>query len=143
MTSVTPPSLNHQTTELAPSYKIPIILILTAIATLFVQPWIALPIALLGLFLLLQTVTIRLQFTATALDVCRSNQRIRSFPYREWENWEIFWQPIPILFYFKEVNSIHFLPIIFDPQALKACLEQFCNFDKVEKDGLKSTPMER
>lgn len=143
MTSVTPPSINQPTTELAPSYKIPIILILIAIATLLIQPLLSLPLALFGLFLLLQTVTIRLQFTATALDVYRSNQRIRSFPYSEWENWEIFWQPIPILFYFKEVNSIHFLPIIFDPQTLKACLEQFCNFDKLEKNGLKSTPMER
>ncbi|MDJ0511161.1 MAG: DUF3119 family protein [Crocosphaera sp.] len=143
MTSVTPPSVNQQTTELAPSYKIPIVLILIAIATLFIQPWLSLPLALFGLFLLLQTVTIRLQFTPTALDVYRSERLIRSFPYSEWENWEIFWQPIPILFYFKEVNSIHFLPIIFDPQALNACLEQFCNFDIVEKDGLKSTPMER
>ncbi|MGK7939428.1 MAG: DUF3119 family protein [Crocosphaera sp.] len=143
MTSVTPPSVNQQTTQLSPSYKIPVILVLIAIATLFIQPWLSLPLALLALFLLVQTVTIRLQFTATALDVYRSEQRIRSFPYSEWENWEIFWPPVPILFYFKEVNSIHFLPIIFDPQTLKACLEQFCDFDKVEKDGLKSTPIER
>ncbi len=137
MTSVTPPNINQQTIELAPSYNIPIILILMAIATLFIQPWASLPIALFGLFLLLQTVTIRLQFTQTALDVYRSDQRIRSFPYSEWQNWKIFWHPIPILFYFKEVNSIHFLPIIFDPQTLNVCLERFCNFDKIEKDGLK------
>ncbi|MDJ0659141.1 MAG: DUF3119 family protein [Crocosphaera sp.] len=137
MTSVTPPSVNQQTIELAPSYKIPIVLLLMAIATLLIQPWISLPLALFGLFLLLQTVTIRLQFTPTALDVYRSNQRIRSFPYSEWENWQIFWQPVPILFYFKEVKSIHFLPIIFDPQTLTACLERFCNFDKMREDGLK------
>ncbi|ACB53006.1 conserved hypothetical protein [Crocosphaera subtropica ATCC 51142] len=135
MTSVTPPNVNQQTIELAPSYNIPIILILMAIATLLIQPWVSLPLALFGLFLLLQTVTIRLQFTATALDVYRSDQRIRSFPYSEWQNWKIFWQPIPILFYFKEVNSIHFLPIIFDPQTLNVCLERFCNFDKMEEMG--------
>ncbi|WP_107670794.1 DUF3119 family protein [Cyanothece sp. BG0011] len=137
MTSVTPPNVNQQTIELAPSYNIPIILIVMAIATLFIQPWVSFPLALLGLFLLLQTVTIRLQFTPTALDVYRSDQRIRSFPYSEWQNWKIFWQPIPILFYFKEVKSIHFLPIIFDPQTLNACLERFCNFDKIEESGLK------
>lgn len=135
MTSATPPNINQQTIELAPSYNIPIVLILMAIATLFIQPWASLPVALLGLFLLLQTVTIRLQFTPTALDVYRSGQRIRSFPYSEWQNWEIFWQPIPILFYFKEINSIHFLPIIFDPQTLNLCLERYCNFDKIEEAG--------
>ncbi|MDJ0598932.1 MAG: DUF3119 family protein [Crocosphaera sp.] len=137
MSSVTPPSVNQQSIELAPSYKIPIILILIAIATLLIQPWVSLPLALFGLFLLLQTVTIRLQFTPTALDVYRSDQRIRSFPYSEWQNWKIFWQPIPILFYFKEVKSIHFLPIIFDPQALNACLEQFCPLDRIELNRLK------
>ncbi len=137
MTSVTPPNINQQTIELAPSYKIPIILTLMAIACLLIQPWVSLPLALLGLFLLLQTITIRLKFTPTALDVYRSDQCIRSFPYSEWQNWQIFWKPVPILFYFKEVKSIHFLPIIFDPQTLNTCLEQFCPLDTMKADALK------
>ena len=77
-------------------------------------------------FLLLQSALLRLQYTSTNLDVYRSGKIIRSFPYSEWSHWEIFWQPIPILFYFREVNSIHFLPILFDPKMLRVLLEQRC-----------------
>lgn len=126
MTTVKPFSTTFKTIELKPSYKIPIVLILVAIPLLLVQPWLSLVVGVFGLFLMLQTVTIRLQFTETALDVYRSNKLIRSFPYAEWSNWEIFWNYVPILFYFKEVKSIHFLPIIFDPTTLKACLEERC-----------------
>jgi Protein of unknown function (DUF3119) len=73
-----------------------------------------------------QSVIISLKFTATDLEVYRGDKLIRSFPYQEWENWRIFWNPVPILFYFKEIKSIHFLPIIFDPKTLKICLEQRC-----------------
>ena len=97
---------------------------LSAVPLLFVQVWVSLAIALFSLFLLIQTVMLRLRFTETDLDIYRGETLIRRFPYREWQNWEIFWSPVPILFYFKEVNSIHFLPIIFDPQTLRTCLEQ-------------------
>lgn len=73
-----------------------------------------------------QTATIRLQFTENALDVYRSGTLIRRFPYQEWLNWRIFWSPVPILFYFREVKSIHFLPVLFDPKMLQTCLEQRC-----------------
>ena len=117
---------SDRTIELAPSYTIPLVLVLAAIPLLLVQIWVAGAIALFGLFLLFQTVLLRLQFTETALDIYRSTTLIRRFPYQEWQNWRIFWSPVPILFYFKEVNSIHFLPIIFDPTALRMCLEQRC-----------------
>lgn len=114
------------TVELQPSYNIPIVLLIAAIPLLVVQVWVGVVIALLGLFLLLQTATIRLQFTATDLDIYRGEKLLRRFPYQEWQNWRIFWHRIPILFYFKEVNSIHFLPILFDPKTLKSCLESRC-----------------
>ena len=114
------------TVELQPSYNIPIVLLIAAIPLLVVQLWVGVVIALLGLFLLFQSVTIRLHFTATDLDIYRGEKLLRSFPYQEWQNWRIFWNGIPILFYFKEVNSIHFLPILFDPKALKSCLEERC-----------------
>lgn len=113
-----------QTIELAPSYKIPLVLVISALPLAFVQKWFGLAIAILGLFLLFQTTTIRLKFTDTALEVYRSQKLLRNFPYQDWLNWQIFWSPVPILFYFREVKSIHFLPIIFDPQMLKTCLEQ-------------------
>jgi Protein of unknown function (DUF3119) len=113
-----------QTIELEPSYNIPLVLVTAAIGLTLVKWWLGLPIGLFGLFLLVQTRLLRLRFTATELEVFRGETMIRSFPYSEWQNWEIFWSPVPILFYFKEVKSTHFLPIIFDPAMLRCCLEQ-------------------
>lgn len=114
------------TVELKPSYNIPVVLVISAIPLFFVQHWVGLVIAVFGLFLMFQAVTLRLLFTATDLDIYRGEQLIRRFPYREWQNWRIFWNAVPILFYFKEVKSIHFLPILFDPKTLKTCLEERC-----------------
>jgi Protein of unknown function (DUF3119) len=114
------------TVELKPSYNIPVVLVVASIPILILQPWVAAAIALFGLFLLFQTVTLCLQFTATDLDIYRGEKLIRRFPYQEWQNWRIFWNGFPVLFYFKEINSIHFLPILFDPNTLKTCLEERC-----------------
>lgn len=117
---------NASTVELKPSYNIPIVLVVAAIPLLLLSAWLGGIIALFGLFLMFQAATLRLQFTTTDLDIYRGEKLIRRFPYQEWQNWRIFWSKIPILFYFKEVNSIHFLPILFDPKTLEACLEQRC-----------------
>jgi hypothetical protein len=113
-------------TELAPSYRIPLVLIAVAIPLLFGQIWLAGGLGLFGVFLLVQALTLRLRFTDSALDIYRGDTLIRNFPYAEWQYWEIFWSPIPILFYFREINSIHFLPILFNPTQLRTCLEQHC-----------------
>lgn len=126
MTSAASSPTSTQTVELSPSYTLPLVLIVAALPLLLVQIWVSLAIALFGFFLLFQTATIRLQFTETALDINRSQTLIRSFPYQDWQNWRIFWPAVPILFYFKEVKSIHFLPILFDPKMLRNCLEQRC-----------------
>lgn len=114
------------TVELKPSYNIPVVLAIAAIPLILVQTWIGFTVMLFGLFLMFQTLTLRLQFTATDLDLYRGEKLIRRFPYQEWQNWRIFWNRVPILFYFKEVKSIHFLPILFDPNTLKTCLEERC-----------------
>jgi hypothetical protein len=103
-----------------------LVLVIAAIPMLVVQPWVGGAIALFGLFLMFQAVTLRLLFTPTDLDIYRGEKLIRRFPYQEWQNWRIFWNSIPILFYFKEVKSIHFLPILFNPNTLKTCLEERC-----------------
>jgi hypothetical protein len=118
--------LSASTVELSPSYAIPLTLVLLSMPLVLVQIWVSLAIAVFGLFLLFQTVTLRLRFTETDLDIYRGETLIRRFPYKDWQNWRIFWTPFPILFYFKEVKSIHFLPILFDPKALQACLEARC-----------------
>lgn len=124
--TISPGNYSASTVELKPSYNIPVVLVIGAIGLLVVQPLLGLTVALFGLFLMFQAVTLRLVFTATDLDIYRGEKLIRRFPFREWQNWRIFWSGVPILFYFKEVKSIHFLPIIFDPNTLKTCLEQRC-----------------
>jgi hypothetical protein len=117
-----------ETVELAPNYAIPVGLVLLALPVFLIQPWVSGIVALFGLFLLFQTATLRLRFTETALEIYRGETCIRQFPYQDWQNWRIFGFGLPILLYFREVNSIHFLPILFDPKRLKLCLEQRCPF---------------
>ena len=124
MTTVNPTTA--EPIELSPSYAIPLVLIITALPILLVQRWVGGAIALFGIFLLVQAATIRLTFTNTDLDIYRSEKLIRKFPYADWQNWRIFWSVVPILFYFKEIKSIHFLPILFNPKQLKTCLEKYC-----------------
>lgn len=112
--------------ELKPSFVIPIVLVVVAIALLPFFKIGAVVVGLLGLFLMIQTLRIKLQFTTEVLNVFNGRTIIRSFPYEEWLNWRIYWTKFPILFYFREVNSIHFLPIIFDSKTLLTCLEKYC-----------------
>ncbi len=107
-----------QTIELTPSYKIPLVLIIAALPLAFVEKWVSIAIAILGLFLLVQTLTIRLKFTETALEVYRLEKLLRNFPYQDWLNWEIFWSPVPILFYFREVKVSTFYQLF---SILKCC----------------------
>lgn len=125
MTTTNAPQIRERI-RLAPSFALPLGLAIAAIPLFLVQVWLGFTFEVLALFLLFQTVTIRLEFTETALDIYRSEQRIRQFPYQQWYHWEIFWPPVPILFYFREVNSIHFLPILFNPKMLQTCLEERC-----------------
>lgn len=122
-----PPTTNAPTSseavQLAPSYALPMTFVGGAIPLAFVQPWVSMAIAIFGVFLLYQTVSLRLVFTTTDLDIYRGETQIRRFPYQDWQHWEIFWPAVPILFYFREVNSIHFLPVLFDPKQLQTCLE--------------------
>ncbi|MBL1211151.1 DUF3119 family protein [Geminocystis sp. GBBB08] len=122
--------LTSSSITLRANYNIPIVIIIAGIALILWSLILALVVTVFGIFLLIQANLIKLTFTPTTLDVYRGEKLIRTFPYSEWENWVIFWQPIPILLYFKEVNSIHFLPIIFDPNTLKECLEKYCSFKK-------------
>ncbi len=121
-----PQANSSEPITLVPSYHLPIGLVLFAIFLLGVQPWVSLLFALFGLFLLWQAVSLRLCFSATDLDIYRGEDRIRRFPYAEWQNWRIFWPGLPILLYFRELKSIHFLPILFSPSQLRECLERYC-----------------
>lgn len=124
------PNIAAQTTELNPNYAIPVVLVLAGVPLIWVQPIAAGVVAIFGLFLVYQAATIRLVFTATDLEVYRSQKIFRTFPYQEWQDWKVFWFGFPILLYFKEVKSIHFLPVLFDAQMLKTCLEKYIPLKK-------------
>jgi hypothetical protein len=121
------PSLNStETIILSPSYRVPLGLGIIALGSLVLAWWLAAFLFLFALFLAFQAATLKLTFTDSALCLYRGETQLRQFPYTEWQHWQIFWPPVPILFYFREVKSIHFLPILFDPVTLQACLEGRC-----------------
>ena len=109
---------------LAPRAWLPLAVVALGIACLALNPWAALVVSLLGLFLLLQSQLLRLQFSAEALLVWQGGQVLRRFPYSEWLGWRLFWGPLPVLFYFREQRSIHLLPVLFDATALREQLER-------------------
>jgi hypothetical protein len=87
-------------------------------------PLLSLVISLFGLFLLLQTALLRLEFNREALQVWRQETLLRRFPYGQWQSWRLFWPGLPVLFYFREERSIHLLPMLFNAAELRQQLEQ-------------------
>jgi hypothetical protein len=119
-----------QAVTLAPRFGVPVGVVLLGLAALGLLPlwsgalWLALVVSLFGLFLLLQTLLLRLEFSAEALLVWRRQTLLRRFPYAEWLGWRLFWPGLPVLFYFRERQSIHLLPVLFDAVTLRSQLEQ-------------------
>jgi Protein of unknown function (DUF3119) len=120
------PTVQPETIILSPSYQLPIGVAALAFAVGWLSVWVGVPIFLFAVFLGVQAAMLRLHFTTTALEIYRGKTQIRFFPYAGWYHWEIYWPAVPILFYFREVNSIHFLPMLFDPAALTQSLNAFC-----------------
>ena len=104
---------------LAPSPWLPLAVVALGLPCLLINLWLALVVSLFGLFLLIQRQILRLQFSADALLVWRGSTVLRRFPYSEWLNWIVFWPALPVLFYFREQRSIHFLPVLFDATTLR------------------------
>jgi hypothetical protein len=82
-------------------------------------------VAVFGLFLGFQTATVRIVFAAEQFEVWQYRRRVVGFPYKEWRNWKVFWPGLPILFYFREVYSPHFLPMLFSDRILRENLRRF------------------
>lgn len=116
-------------TTLTPHYGVALAVVGLGLACLGLTPlWSgALPLAalisLFGLFLVLQTAMLRLEFTADALLVRRLDTLLRRFPYDAWLAWRLFWPGAPALFYFREQGSIHLLPVLFSPRELQEQLQ--------------------
>ena len=86
-------------------------------------------LAIFSIFLYIQTAILQLTFSADALLVTRKSWgapavELKRFPYKEWQYWQIFWPRFPVLFYFREINSIHFLPMLFNADQLQSELKQ-------------------
>ena len=87
------------------------------------HPWPTLVVTLFGLFLLIQSVSLKLEFADQALVVWQNGRELRRFPYDQWLAWRLFASWLPGLFYFRETKSIHFLPILFNPKQLREQLK--------------------
>lgn len=114
---------------LEPRYGVPVGVMALGASCLALLPlwggarWLALGIALFGVFLALQAAQLRLQFAEAELVVRRNSTPIRRFPYRAWQAWRLFWPAVPVLLYFREERSIHLLPVLFDATALRERLQ--------------------
>lgn len=113
-----------ETVVLAPDLRLPLAILLLGTLLCLLNLVAGGAVALLGLILLFQSVRLRLVFGPDALELHNGAVVLRRFPYKNWRNWRLFWTPFPLLLYFREVNGIHFVPVIMDGQGLRQQLEQ-------------------
>ena len=110
---------------LSPNARLPLLVVVLGIALLPLplSPWPTIVVVLFGVFLLIQTASLRLEFEERALIVWQNGRELRRFPYDQWLTWRLFAPWLPGLFYFRETKSIHFLPILFSQKQLREQLE--------------------
>ena len=121
-------SSNQETTQevvLAPMHRLPLLIIFTGFSILLtpLTTWIPISIISFGLFLLIQSFTLKLKFTKKDLVVLQLGKEIRSFPFDQWLSWKIFFPKLPGILYFREKASPHLLPILFDESSLESQLK--------------------
>ena len=110
---------------LSPDARLPLLVVAFGLALLPLplSPWPTAVVVLFGLFLMLQTASLRLEFEERGLIVWQNGRELRRFPYDQWLTWRLFAPWLPGLLYFRETQSIHFLPILFSPKQLREQLE--------------------
>ena len=111
----------NQSISLRPLHRLPLIIITFGIV-LFPFPWSPWPsivISSFGLFLLIQSFILRIEFTRDDLVVWQIDRELRRFPFKNWLAWRLLLPELPGLFYFREKASPHLLPILFDPKELE------------------------
>ena len=110
---------------LSPDARLPLLVVVLGVALLPLplSPWPTAVVVLFGVFLLIQTASLRLEFEERALIVWQNGRELRRFPYDQWLTWRLFAPWLPGLFYFRETKSIHFLPILFNQKQLREQLE--------------------
>ncbi len=119
-----PPETNSVIISPSPRLPIVILLLSASLLPLPLSPWPTLVLGLFSVFLLVQTFILKLEFSEDDLVVWRGQEELRRFPFKEWMSWRLYAPWLPGLFYFRESKSIHFLPILFNPEQLQEQLEQ-------------------
>ena len=106
---------------LTPMHRLPILIVLIGIFILLMPLplWIGVLTGLFGIFLLIQSFTLKIKFTSEALVVLQLSKEIRCFPFSNWIAWRIFFPELPGILYFRETASPHLLPILFDRVELE------------------------
>ncbi len=114
----------NQSEILKQDSRLPIYISVIGIALflLGVNKWATLSILIFGVFLLIQSFILRLEFTSDALVVWQLNRELRRFPFKNWLAWRLFLPQLPGILYFREEASPHLLPILFDPDKLESQL---------------------
>ena len=139
MFSKSPLQSNNQEEEgviLTPMYRLPLFITSIGIPLLIlpIKPWPTFFISGFGLFLLLQSFTLRLKFTSKELVVLQLGRELRRFPFKNWIAWRILLPKLPGLLYFREEASPHLLPILFDPEMLEKQLKIHIEALQITKD---------
>ncbi len=111
----------NKNVSLKPSPRLSILTTFLGIALypLLPSPVPSLVVSIFGLFLLIQTFILRLEFTPEDLVVWQLNRELRRFPFNSWLAWRLFLPELPGILYFREEASPHLLPILFDPKELE------------------------
>lgn len=114
-------SKTQEPITISPTFQLPIILIILSFMLLFLNIgyWPTIVSGSFSFFLLLQTFTLRIKITNEAFVVLQLGKEIRTFPFKNWISWKLFFPIIPVIFYFREKSSPHLLPILFNPEQLK------------------------
>ena len=121
---------------ISPSFQLPIILIFLSFMLLFLKIgiWPTIISASFSFFLLLQAFTLRIQITREDFIVLQLGKVIRTFPFKNWISWKLFFPKLPGIFYFREKTSPHLLPILFNPEQLKKELQSKVEALEIKKN---------
>ena len=110
---------------LEPMHRLPLLIIVLGFPILLapLPIWIAIAVSSFGLFLLIQSFTLKIKFNSEDLIVLQLGKEIRRFPFKNWVAWRIFLPQLPGILYFRETASPHLLPILFDKTMLESQLK--------------------
>ncbi len=88
------------------------------------HPWPTITIGVFSIFLLIQSFTLKIEFTQEDFIVWQLGKELRRFPFKDWLAWRLFFPNLPGILYFREKASPHLLPILFDAKQLEGQLRE-------------------